>query len=289
MPRGKPLAALAALLLIILSFSLFTVEQWQKAIKLQLGEVIRSDYEPGLHFKWPLFQNVLKFDARIQILDSEPERYLTNEKKNLAVDSFVMWRIDDVSRYYTSTGGDARRAADRLSTIVQKRLRDEFGKRTIREVVSGERGQIMEILTGFAKDQTAGLGVSIVDVRIKRVDLPPDVSESVFKRMEAERREDAKQFRSRGEEVAKTIRAKAERDREVMLAEASRDGQRLRGAGDGRASDIYAKAYGQNEEFYGLYRSLNAYKNVFSNRSDILLMQPDTEFFRYFKDSTGAE
>ena len=283
MLNSKALGVLLIGLAVLGGFSVFTVDERERAIKFQLGRIVRSDYSPGIHLKAPFVQNVLKFDARIQNLDAEPELFLTSEKKNVIVDSFVKWRIKEVERYYTATGGNVRLAADRLSTIIQKRLKDEFGKRTVNEVVSGQRAEIMEILTVSAKDQAAGLGVEIVDVRIKRIDLPEEVSSSVFERMSAERKEVAQDFRSRGDEAAKIIRAKADREREVILAEAERDAQRIRGAGDARATAVYASAFSQDQEFFGFYRSLNAYMESFQDRSDVLLLQPDSKFFDYFK------
>jgi len=279
---------IVAVAIVLGAFSVFIVDEREKAIKFQLGRIVHSNYEPGLYFKIPFVENVAKFDARIQNIDSEPELYLTSEKKNVKVDSFVKWRIKDVERYYTATSGNARIASDRLSAVIQKRLKDEFGKRTIFEVVSGERAKIMEILTMSATQHAEDLGIEMVDVRVKRIDLPEDVSSSVYQRMAAERKEVAKDFRSRGDEAAKIIRAKADREREVLLAEAERDAQRTRGEGDGRAAEIYANAYSQDPEFYTLYRSLNAYKDTFSDRSDIILMQPNTDFFKYFKDPQGA-
>nr|VFK52503.1 MAG: protease FtsH subunit HflC [Candidatus Kentron sp. TUN]VFK52824.1 MAG: protease FtsH subunit HflC [Candidatus Kentron sp. TUN] len=309
-----------AFFVVLIALSVFTVDERERAIVVQLGKMIRSDYEPGIHMKklWNIvpvpypFQVAKKFDGRIQNLDADPMRFLTSEKKNVMVDFFIKWRIQDMERFYTATsGGNMRTASDRLTTIIQKRLRDEFGKRTVVEVVSGERTEIMKALmtssseeesgegaeniqvvakdeeheTLSAKDQAAlDLGIEIVDVRLKRIDWPDDVSGSVFDRMSAERTKVAKDFRSRGQEVAKTIRAEANRDREVLLAEANRDAERIRGEGDGKAAAIYASAYGQNEEFYTLYRSLNAYRNTLNNRSDILIMEPNTEFFKYFKD-----
>jgi len=271
---------------IIVSMSVFTVDERERAINLQLGEVVRFDYEPGLHFKIPLVQNILKFDRRIQNLDSDPELYLTLEKKNVKVDSFVKWRIEDVVRYYTSTGGSPGRASNRLSAVIQKSLKDEFGKRTIQQVVSGERQEIMDQLRESAKKQADELGIEIIDVRIKRIDLPEQVSASVYARMSAEREQVAKKFRSEGEEQSKKIRAEADREREVILAEAQRDAQKVKGSGDGRATEIYAGAYSQDEEFYSLYRSLAAYRNTFNNPSDVLLVEPNSQFFKYFK---GAE
>jgi membrane protease subunit HflC len=265
--------------------SVFTVDERERAINLQLGEVVRADYEPGLHFKMPLVQNILKFDKRIQNLDSDPELYLTLEKKNVKVDSFVKWRILDVVRYYTSTGGSPGRASNRLSAVIQKSLKDEFGKRTIQQVVSGERTEIMDKLRLSAKQQADELGIEIIDVRIKRIDLPEQVSASVYARMAAEREQVAKKFRSEGEEQSKKIRAEADREREIIIAEAQRDAQKVKGDGDGRATEIYANAYSQDEEFYSLYRSLAAYRNTFNNPSDVLLIEPNSQFFKYFKSA----
>ncbi len=269
------------------SMSIFTVKETERALKLQLGEVRRADYEPGLHFKLPLFQNVVKFDGRIQTLDSEPQLYLTSEKKQVIVDSFVKWRVADVARFYTSTGGNVQRANDRLSAVILKQLKDEFGQRTVNEVVSGERTAIMDQLKVVSKAQADELGIEIVDVRVKRVDLPGEVSQSVYDRMRAERLEVAKQLRSEGEERARRVRAEADREAEVIVANAERDAQIMRGDGDARATEIYADAFGQDPEFYSLYRSLNAYQRTFSNPGDVLLLEPDSQFFRYFKDPSG--
>jgi membrane protease subunit HflC len=269
--------------LIVLSASVFTVDERQKVILFKLGEIVRTDYTPGLWLKTPFINNVKKFDARIQTLDAEPERYLTNEKKNVIVDSFVKWKIDDVARYYTATGGDVARANIRLSQIIKDGLRGEFGKRTIKEVIAGERVEIMDILTKEANKQADAFGIDIIDVRIKRIDLAPDISESVYRRMEAERQRTAKDFRARGAETAEKIRAEADKRRTILLAEAFRDAEKIRGEGDAAAVKIYADAYGKDVEFYSLYRSLNAYKKTFSSKDDILLLEPNTEFFKYFK------
>ena len=287
--NSKALTVLIAGLLVLASFSVFVVDERERAMLLQFGEIKRSDYEPGIYFKLPFFQNVLKFDARIQNLDSDPQQYLTSEKKNVQVDSFVKWRIQDVDTYYRTTGGSERQANSRLTDLIQKRLKDEFGKRTVNEVVSGERAKIMDILTVAAEEQASGFGIDIVDVRIKRVDLAQDVSSSVYQRMAAERQEVAKQFRSRGEEAARSIRARADKERVVILAEAERDAQRLRGEGDGKAAEIYANAFSEDSEFYALYRSLEAYRASFSNPDDVLLLEPNTEFFQYFKEAGGGQ
>ena len=281
----KALLVLLAGLGVLAGLSIFTVDERQVAILLQFGKVERTDLAPGLHFKVPVVQNVLKFDSRIQTLDSDPQNYLTFEKKNVIVDSFVKWRIADVRRFYTAAGGSILQANNRLGEVIIKRMRDEFGKRSIQQVVSGQRAEIMDKLRVAAKDQADELGLEIVDVRIKRVDLPQDVSQSVFNRMRAERQEVAKRFRSEGEEEARELRANANKDRAVIIAEADREAQITRGAGDARATEIYASAFGQDREFYKLYRSLNAYRTAFGSTSDILLLEPKSEFFDYFKGS----
>ena len=281
----KALLVLLVGLGVLAALSVFTVDERQVAILLQFGKVERTDLKPGLHFKVPVVQNVLKFDSRIQTLDSDPQNYLTFEKKNVIVDSFVKWRIADVRRFYTSAGGSILQANNRLGEVILKRLRDEFGKRTIRQVVSGERTDIMDKLRVAAKDQADELGLEIVDVRIKRVDLPEDVGQSVYNRMRAERLEVAKRFRSEGEEEARELRANANKDREVIIAEADREAQITRGSGDARATEIYAAAFGRDREFYKLYRSLNAYRTAFGSTADILLLEPKSEFFDYFKGS----
>jgi membrane protease subunit HflC len=274
---------LLAAAVVIASFSVFTVDERQKAILFRLGEIVRTDFGPGLHWQTPFVNNVRKFDARIQTLDAEPERYLTGEKKNVIVDSFVKWRIKDVANYYTATGGDAVLANLRLSQIIKDGLRAEFAKRTIKEAVSGERQEIMNVITAQANKEAQQFGIDIVDVRIKRIDFPADISDSVFRRMRAERERVAKDLRSRGAEAAEKIRAEADRKRTVIIADAYRDAEILRGEGDAAATEIYAKAYGKDVEFYSLYRSLNAYKSTFADKSNVLVIEPNTEFFKYFK------
>jgi len=270
-------------LLVVGSFSIFTVSETQKAILFRLGEIVRTDFTPGLHFKVPFVNNVRTFEARLMTLDIETERYLTSEKKNLLVDAFVKWRIDDVARFYTSVRGDESQGALRLSQIIKDSLRSEFGKRTIQEVISGERSQIMDTVTAYANKQAQEFGISVVDVRLKRIDLPPDVSESVYRRMEAERSRVAREFRSQGAESAERIRADADRRRTEILADAYREAQQSRGAGDAQAADIYAKAYDKNKEFYAFYRSLESYRKTFQDKSDIVVVDPSSEFFKYFK------
>ena len=276
-------------LLVVVSLSLFTVDQRQNAIVFQLGEVVSVKKEPGLYFKVPLIQNVRYFDTRIQTLEAkEPERFITSEKKNVLVDSFVKWKIVDVRQYYVSVGGDENRAQTRLSQTVNDDLRAQFGKRTVHEVVSGQRDAIMEILRQKADQDARKIGVQVLDVRLKRVDLPQEVSESVYKRMEAERKRVANELRSTGAGAAEKIKADAERQREVIIAEAYRDAQRTKGEGDAKASAIYAEAFSRNAEFYTFYRSLEAYKQSFKSKSDVLLLEPNSEFFRYLKNSGRA-
>ncbi len=285
----KSLGIVIVVIAVIASFSVFTVHEREKAIMFQLGEIKRSDFEPGIHFKMPLVNNVRKFDARILTLDADPEDYLTSEKKNVTVDSFVKWRIANVDTYYRAMRGDERQAGIRLTQIIKEGLRNEFGKRTIQEAVSGERSEIMNNLLVNAAKQVEQFGIEIVDVRIKRIDLPRDVSDSVFKRMDAERSRVAKDFRSRGAEEAERIRADADRQREVTLAEAYRDAEQIKGEGDAKAAKIYAKAYNQDAEFYALYRSLNAYRKAFKDKKDVMIVEPDAEFFKYFSDSGGGK
>lgn len=284
---------LFALVLVVVGFStvigaIFTVNEKERAIRFRFGEIVEHDFKPGWHLKIPFIESVRKFDSRILTLDSEPEEYLTSEKKNVIVDSYVKWRIDDITRYFTATGGDTVNANQRLAQIIKNGLRDEFGKRTIQEVISGERAQIMDLLTVQANKQVKELGITVVDVRIIRIEYAAAVSSSVYQRMEAERQRVAKDLRSRGAEAAEKIRADADRQRTVILAEAYRDAERIRGEGDAVAADIYAKAFSRNPEFYSFYRSLTAYKNTFGDRSDVIVLKPDSEFFKYFNSARGV-
>jgi membrane protease subunit HflC len=271
--------------LVTLSSSLFVVDERQKAVLLRLGQIEKADFEPGIHFKTPFVTNVRKFEAREMALDAQPARYLTGEKKNVIVDSFIVWRIDDVATYYTSMGGDEGRAALRLSQIIKDGLRAEFGRRTIQEVVSGDRGSMVQDILKEANRIAAGFGISISNVRIKRIDLPSEVSSSVYTRMEAERERVAKELRSKGAEEAEKIRSDADRQRAVILAEARREAEQIRGQGDASATEIYAEAFGQNEDFYSLYRRLTAYQNIFQG-DDMLVIEPTGDFFERFNDST---
>ena len=263
--------------------SLFTVHQRERAILFRLGEIVRTDFKPGLYAMVPILYNVRKFDARIQTLDAEPEDYLTGEKKSVLVDSYVKWRIVDVARFYTATGGDPARAGANLFQVIKKGLRDEFAGRTLQEVVSGDRAAIIDSVRSAAVRQAKELGIEVVDVRLRRVDLPAEVSGSVYERMRAERARAAREFRARGAEAAEGIRADADRQRTVIVADAFRDAERIRGEGDAQASSIYAEAFGSDAEFYSLYRSLNAYKNTFRDKSDVLVLDPGSDFFKYFK------
>ena len=273
-----------AVLLMILSMSMFVVDQRQNAIVFRLGEVVSIKKDPGLYFKTPLLDNVRFFDVRILTIDSaEPERFLTSEKKNVLVDLFVKWRITDVRNYYTSVGGEEVRAQTRLLQTINDGLRAEFGNRTVHDVVSGERDKIMELMRKKANEDASKIGVEVLDVRLKRVDLPQEVSGSVYGRMEAERKRVANELRSTGAAESEKIRADADKQREVILAEAYRDAQRIKGEGDAKAAANYAKAYEINPEFYAFYRSLEAYRASFRNRSDVLVLEPNSEFFKYLK------
>lgn len=282
------LIVLVALVVVALS-SMYTVDEREKAIVFRFGEIIRSNDEPGLHFKYPVINNVRKFDSRIQTMDMNPEEFLTDEKKNLVVDAFAKWRIGDVAKFYVTVGGDKRGAEQRLSQRVNNSLREEFGKRNVQEVVSGDRSQIMNVVQKATHEQAQEIGVEIVDVRLKRVDLVDEVSERVYRRMEAERSRVAKELRAKGAEEGEKIRANADRQRQIIIANAEREGQIIRGQGDARATDVFAQAFGQDEEFYGLYRSLNAYEKTFASKEDLLVLEPDSQFFKFFNNATPPE
>ncbi|MBI3186693.1 MAG: protease modulator HflC [Gammaproteobacteria bacterium] len=282
-----PVAVVIALLL--LWGSLFYVDERELAIKFQFGEIIESNYAPGIHLKWPLMQNVRKFDKRILTIDAKEESFFTGEKKDLIVDSYVKWRIRDVGEYYKATGGDEMRAGNLLYQTIKTGLREEFGKRTIQEVVAGDRSEIMGITTEQAKKKAETLGIEVVDVRVKRIEYPPGVSASVYNRMRTERERVARDFRSKGAESAERIRADADRQSKVTLAEAYRDSEVVRGEGDAKSADIYSRTFGKNRDFYRFYRSMDAYKKTFSGKEDVLLLQPNSEFFRYFNDARGKQ
>ncbi len=282
MGANKILVALGAFMLLA-SMTVFTVTETERAMKFRLGEIVEADYEPGIHFKLPFINNVKKFDKRILNMDSAPERFLTAEKKNVIVDSFVKWRIGDVKTFYTNVAGDINQGNVRLDQIIKDAYRSEFSKREIKQLVSTDRSIIREALITNASPLASKLGIEIVDVQVKRIDLPDDVSSSVYRRMEAERERVAREFRSQGSEAAETIRADADKQREIILAEAFRDAEILRGNGDAAAADIYAKAYGADVEFFAFYRSMNAYKKTFRNSGDMIVLEPDSDFFKYFK------
>ena len=285
---GNILVAAVAFL-VLFSLSMFVVDQRQTAIVFQLGEVVGQKTEPGLYFKIPLVQNVRYFESRILTMDSEePERFITAEKKNVMVDSFVKWRIADVKQYYISVGGDEDRARTRLMQTVNASMREEFGKRTIHEVVSGEREQIMQVLREKADFDARKIGVQVLDVRLKRVDFPTEISDSVYRRMDAERKRVANELRATGNAESEKIRADADRQREVILADAYRDAQKIKGEGDAKAASVYAAAFGHNSEFYSFYRSMEAYKQSFKNKSDVMVVDPSSSFFKYLKNSGKA-
>lgn len=278
-------AAVVAVALVILGASIYTVDQRQYAILFQLGEIREVIQTPGLYVKWPMIQNVRYFDKRILTLDtSEPERFITSEKKNVLVDSYVKWKIVDPKLYYISVAGDEARARTRLSQTVNAGLREEFGKRTVHDVVSGERNKIMEQMRAKADLDAQKIGVQIIDVRVKRVDLPTEVSESVYRRMDAERKRVANELRSQGFAEAEKIRADADKQREVIVAEAYRDAQKMKGEGDAKAAATYAQAFNQNPEFYAFYRSLEAYRNSFKSKNDVIVVEPNSDFFKYMKN-----
>lgn len=274
--------ALVFILLVLSATSIFTVSETERALLLEFKRIVQTDFEPGLHFKLP-YQEVKKYDDRILTLESKPERFLTSEKKNVIVTWFVKWRIEDATKFYKAVGGDKAAANIRLDQITKDALRNEFSKRTIREVVSLERGQIRDLLIKTVNPVVDDLGVEVIDIRVKGIDLPDEVSSSVYRRMEAERARVARDFRSRGAEAAERIRAEADRQREVILADAYRDSEIRRGEGDATASEIYAQAYSRNPEFFEFYRSLYAYRQVFKDENDMIVLEPDSKFFQYFK------
>jgi len=284
MKLSMPIVALIVALLLVASQAIYTVDQRKYAIKFQLGEVIETQSNAGLYFKMPLVQNVKYYDKVNQVLDNaEPDRITTSEKKPLLVDFFVLWRILDVKQYYVSVGGDEEAARRRLSQTVRANLAEELNKHTVHEAISTERDRITSLTRQKANADAASIGVEVIDVRLRRVELPPDVTGPVYQRMESERRRVANELRSLGGAEREKIQADADRQRQVILADAYRAAQKVKGEGDARASTIYADAYGQNPEFYSFYRSLEAYKSTFRNKTDMLILDPSSEFFQYFK------
>jgi modulator of FtsH protease HflC len=284
-----PILALVVAILLVASQALYTVDQRQYAIKFQLGEIVETQSSAGLYTKWPLLQNVKFYDRRTLVLDNpEPDRITTSEKKPLLIDFFVLWRITDVKQFYVNTQqGDEEFARQRLATTVRANLREEINKRTVHEVISSERDKIMATTRQKADTDAKTFGVEIVDVRLRRVELPPDVTDPVYARMESERRRVANELRSLGQAESEKVRADADRQREVIIAEAYRQAQKIKGEGDAKASAIYAAAFGANPEFFAFYRSLEAYRSTFRGRNDVMVLDPGSDFFRYFRGPGG--
>ena len=276
---------LIAIIVAIVSMSVYIVDEREQALVFRFGEIIRADTEPGIKFKMPFVNTVEKFDDRIQTMDADPQSYLTLEKKNLIVDSFVKWRISDVREYYVRLGGSKERARARLSKRVNDAIRDEVGRRSVKSVVSGDRVKIMDNVRKATNQEAAGLGIEVVDARLKRVDLDPAISETVYSRMRAERERVATELRAQGEEQAEKIRADADRKRTILLAEASRTAEQEKGEGDARATGVYAQAFNKDKEFFKFYKSLDAYKNTFNSKQDLFIIDPNSEFMQYLKQS----
>jgi membrane protease subunit HflC len=287
--RNMTLLIGLALALFIASNTLYVIKETERGVLLRFGEVVNPDIKPGLHAKIPFVNNVRKFDGRVLTVDSQPERFFTQEKKALIVDSYAKFQVADTAKFYTATNGEEARAAGLLAQRINDGLRNQVAVRTVQEVVSGERDQLMEdITTDLNEVALKELGVRVVDVRVKKIDLPPDVSESVYRRMNAEREKEARELRSQGQELAEGIRASADREVTVIIANAYKESEQIRGQGDAQATRIYADAFNQDPEFYSFTRSLKAYLNSFSGQGDVLLVQPDSEFFRYLKDPKGG-
>jgi len=283
------MSLIVGLVLFVLGNSLYIIKETERAVLLQFGEVVNPDIQPGLHIKIPFVNNVRKFDGRVLTVDAQPERFLTQEKKAVIVDSFAKFRVADTAKFYTATNGEEARAMGLLAQRINNGLRNQVAARTIQEVVSGERDQLMEDLTKELNELAlTELGILVIDVRVKQIDLPPDVSESVYRRMNAEREKEAREHRSQGQELAEGIRAAADREVTVLRANAYREAEELRGSGDAEATRVYAEAFGKDPEFYSFTRSLQAYQNAFQGNGDIMLLQPDSESFRYLKDPKGG-
>lgn len=288
--RNMSILLVVVLALFVLSNSMYVIKETERGVMLRFGEVVNPDIKPGLHFKIPFVNSVRSFDGRVLTVDSQPERFLTQEKKALIVDSYAKFRVADTAKFYTATNGEEQRAMGLLSQRINAGLRNEVAVRTIQEVVSGERDQLMvNIASELNKVALEELGVEVVDVRVKQIDLPQGVSESVYRRMNAEREEEAREHRALGQELAEGIKAAADREVTVIEANAYRDAQQIRGEGDATATAIYAEAFGQDPEFYSFTRSLQAYRDSFNNQGDILLLKPDSDFFRYIKSPHGGK
>jgi membrane protease subunit HflC len=287
--QAKAMAALVAVFILLLgaSSTLYVVKETERAVLLKFGEVVNPDVQPGLHFKVPVMHVVRKFDGRILTLDARPERYLSIEKKSLIIDSFAKWRVSDVNKYYKKTGGEELRTQALLAQLINEGLRNEVGERDMHEVVSGKRDELMVALTEKINLQAMNeYGVEVVDIRVKKVDLPNDVRQSVFDRMNTERQREAKEHRSQGLELAEGIRAAADREQVVIRADAYRKAELLRGEGEAVAAATYSKAYQKNAEFYAFWRSMRAYEETFASKSDVMLVKPDSDFFKYLNQST---
>ncbi|HUR41327.1 MAG TPA: protease modulator HflC [Verrucomicrobiae bacterium] len=274
--------------LVTLLNSVFTVDTRERVLLKQFGQIVRTDFEPGLHFKLPFMQNVMTFDGRVLTLDNQTENFLTLEKKNVKVDFFVKWKIADTATYYLATGGVESVAMDRLASNINRGLRDQFASRTIQQALSSARGEITRALQPTVKELVTALGITIVDVRVKRIDFPDDVREKVYERMRAERTRVASELRAKGAEEAEKIRATADQKATVTIATAYGEAERTRGEGDAKAAEIYARVYGQDPEFYRFYRSLQAYRDAMRGKQDVMVLEPDSEFFRYFKGAGGG-
>ena len=287
--RNMTILILVAIAVFIASNSLYVIKETERGVLLRFGEVVNPDIQPGLHFKIPFVNNVRKFEGRVLTVDSQPERFFTQEQKALIVDSYAKFQVADTAKFYTATNGEEARAAGLLSQRINDGLRNQVAVRTVQEVVSGERDQLMDDITDeLSKVAMAELGVRVVDVRVKKIDLPPDVSESVYRRMNAEREKEARELRSQGQELAEGIRAAADREVTVITANAYKESEQIRGEGDAEATSIYAEAFNQDPEFYSFTRSLKAYQESFQGQGDVLLLKPDSEFFRYLKDPSGG-
>jgi membrane protease subunit HflC len=288
MNQGRLFAwiGLALLAVLTIASAIYSVDEREKVIVVRFGQILRFEDKPGLHIKMPFLDDARYFDSRILTIDADPQSFLTREKKYVVVDSFVKWRVLDAQRYFLTVGGQESEARRRLEQVINSGLRDEFGKRDLHIVVADDRSKIMQILTENANVEAQRFGIQVVDVRLQRVDLPDEVSQSVYQRMKAERSRIANEYRARGEEAAEKIRADAERQRDVLVSTAYRQAEQIRGEGDARATTIYANAYSQSAEFYGFYRSLNAYKESFKRKDDILVVDPSADFFKYMKKPT---
>ena len=286
--RINAIIIMSVLGIILFSSSIFYVDQRERVLLLRLGQIERANYTPGIHFKIPLLNEIKRFDGRTLTLDVKPEEYLTGEKKKLLVDSFILWRVSNVSTYYTALGGNTSRAGLRLFNIVNNALRDAFAKRTVQDVVAGDRREMVENIRNSTNNAIKNFGIEVVNIRIKRIDFPSEINNRVFARMKSEREREAKELRAEGAEAAEKIRASADRQRIIILADADRRAQELRGNGEALATETYAHAYGQNRNFYSLYRRLTAYQNVFTNE-DILVIEPKGDFFKLFSESRNLK